>query len=443
MSAMQHLLAKLWRLRWSLLLIAALLPLGRLWAEVPHLDVLRVKGAINPVVAGYISRGIELAEREGALAVVIEMDTPGGLDTSMREIIQRIVSARVPVIFYVSPPGARAASAGAFIAMAAHVTAMAPNTAIGAAHPVAAGSIGGEQVSGEMLEKATNDAAAYIRSLAQERHRNPEWAERAVRESISANEREALQLGVVELVAPDLASLLSQLQGRSVKLATGSVTFETRGAQIRYLDMGLIERFLYVISDPNIAFILLSLAMTGLFLELSNPGAILPGIVGGIFLLLALYSLGMMPVNWAGVLLIVLAFLFFLAEMLVVSHGMLTIGGIISLTLGALILFNTGASYLRVSWTVIALVVLIVSTFFFFVVSAVVGAHRRRLNTGREGLLGAVAVARTPLEPRGLVFLQGERWSAELDDGKAAEGEEVIVKAVDGLKLRVAKKERR
>ncbi len=405
-------------------------------AQGGKVHVLTAKGAINPVLAGYLERGLKDAADEGATAVVIQMDTPGGLDTSMRDIIQAILNSPVPVIVYVAPQGARAASAGAFITMAAHVAAMAPNTAIGAAHPV---NIGGE-VDATMTEKVTNDAAAYIKSLAVRRGRNVEWAERAVRESVSAHEGEALAMGVVDMVAPDLASLLAQADGRRVELFGNMVTLRTAGSTVVHHDMGWVERFLYTISDPNIAYILLSLAMTGLFLELANPGAILPGVVGGICLLLAFYSLGTLPVNYAGVLLIVLAFVFFIAEIFVTTHGMLAFGGIASLTLGSLILFNSSAPYLAIDRRLIAVVVLSVTAFFVFVVGAVARAHRRQVTTGREGLVGKVAVVRAALNPEGLVFLEGERWKARLEEGEAEPGEEVVVTKMDGLRLIVTKR---
>ncbi|MFB0559040.1 MAG: nodulation protein NfeD, partial [Dehalococcoidales bacterium] len=313
-------------------------------AAVPKIDVIHAKGVINPVLADYIKRGIDHAEGSDAVVCIIQLDTPGGLDTSMRDIIKDIVNAQVPVVVYVSPSGARAASAGVFITVAAHVAVMAPNTAIGAAHPVAVGTEGEQQVSEAMEEKIVNDAAAYIRSIAGAHGRNMDWAERAVRESVSATEVEALELNVIDMVAPDLDGLISQLDGRQVTMLDGSVvTIYTQGAVVNHIEMSWVEGFLFAISDPNIAYLLLSLAMLGIMVEIFNPGLIFPGVVGAISLLLAFFSLGVLPVNWAGVLLIALAFGLFIAEVLTTTFGLFTAGGVVSLVIGSLILFK-GAS---------------------------------------------------------------------------------------------------
>jgi membrane-bound serine protease (ClpP class) len=420
---------------WVLTLTAA--------AGAPHVDVLRVEGTINPVLASYMDRGIGAAESDGATVCVIELDTPGGLDTSMRDIVQRITSARLPVVVYVSPPGARAASAGVFITMAAHVAAMAPNTTIGAAHPVAIGSSGEVQkLPEEMEEKVLNDAVAYIKSIAGGHGRNVEWAEKAVRESICATDREALELNVIDLVAPDLPSLLSQLDGREVAMLSGeTITLHTRDAVINRIEMGAIERFLFTISDPTIAYILLSLGMLGIFFELSSPGTIFPGVFGGICFLLGFYSLGMLPVNYAGLLLMILGFGLFVAELFTPTFGLLTAGGVVSFTVGSLILFGGGSSLFKVDLGVIIGVVAVITLVFVFIVYAVVRGQRRRPVTGHEGLIGQVAVARTALDPAGTVFLEGEAWSAVAEGSKRIEaGEEVMVTRVDGLKLVVKKK---
>ncbi|MBI4301234.1 MAG: nodulation protein NfeD [Chloroflexi bacterium] len=402
----------------------------------PTIVVLKVDGTINPVVAGYVERGIGSAEKGGAELVIIQLDTPGGLDSAMRDIVQRIVNARIPVVVYVSPAGARAASAGTFITLAAHVAAMAPNTAIGAAHPV---GISPQGTLSPVEEKVVNDAAAYIKSLAAQRGRNTVWAEQAVRASISATEQEALDLKVIDLIAPDLPSLVAQLDGRSVNLLEGQTTLHTRGALISRVSMGLVERFLLIISDPNIAYILLTLAMVGLFFELANPGAILPGVVGGISLLMALYALGTLPVNWAGVFLIGLGFLLFLAEVWVTSHGALTVGGVAALVLGSLFLLRSQGPAFEIDRRLIAAVVISISAYFIFVINAVVRAHRHRATTGIEGLVGQVAVARTPLNPEGIIFINGERWQAQVSDGLVDAGEEVIIAKIEGLKLWVTK----
>lgn len=428
------------RVRWAFLvggiaLLALSLSASPSGAAGEQVVVLQVQGTINPVVGGYVGRGIREAEDREAAAVVIQLDTPGGLDSAMRDAIQHIVNSNVPVVVYVSPPGARAASAGLFITISAHVAAMAPNTAIGAAHPVA----GGGDVMDETMEaKVVNDAVAYIRSLAQSNNRNADWAERAVRESVSVPETEAVELKVVDLVARDLESLLSEIDGRDVNLLLGEATLRTKDAEIIYVDMTAIEHFLFTISDPNIAYILLSLAMTGIFLELSNPGAILPGIVGGIALLLAFFSLGMLPVNYVGLLLMVLAFVFFVAELFVTSHGLLAAGGVASFTVGSLILMSSSEPYFSIDHRLIAVIVISVSAFFIFIVGSVVRGQRRRATTGREGLIGKVGVARSPLNPRGFVFVDGERWTAEADS-PVEEGEEIIVVEASGFRLKVTK----
>lgn len=409
-------------------------------AASSRIDVLHAKGVINPVLVDYIERGIEQAEEDNAIVCIIQMDTPGGLDTSMRDIVKDIVNARVPVVVYVSPAGARAASAGVFITMAAHVAVMAPNTAIGAAHPVAIGTGGEEGMSETMEEKVVNDAAAYIRSIAEAHGRNMEWAEKAVRESVSATEQEALELNVIDMVAPDLNSLVSQLDGRQVTMLGGRVvTLHTQGATINHIKMNTIEDFLYAISDPNIAYILLSLATLGIMAEIFNPGLIFPGVVGGICGLLAFYSLGMLPVNYAGVLLVVLAFGLFIAEIFTTSFGLFTAGGITSLVIGSLILFKGGPLF-QVSPWLIATVAVIIAALFAFVISRVIRAHHRQAYTGREELIGKTAVVKVALEPEGTVFFKGENWTAILDRGQVEPGEAVIITKVDGLKLYVTKK---
>jgi len=410
-------------------------------AATPTIAVLQAEGVINPVLSDYIKRGIDRAEEDRAVACIIQLDTPGGLDTSMRDIVKDIVNARVPVVVYVSPSGARAASAGVFITMAGHIAAMAPNTAIGAASPVAIGPEGEAAMSETMQEKVVNDAAAYIRSIAEAQGRNMEWAEKAVREAVSATEREALELNVIDMVAPDLDALISQLDGREVTMLGGiAVTLNTQGATINYIEMSLIEDFLYAISHPNIAFILLSLAMLGIMAEIFNPGLIFPGVVGAISLLLAFFSLGMLPVNWAGILLIVLAFGLFIAELFTPTFGLFTAGGVTSLVIGSLILFKGGGPLFSIDWQLIAIVSILIAVFFLFVLTRVLRAHRRQAATGREELIGKTAIAKVALEPEGTVLFKGERWTAVSEKGRVKPGEEVIIRGIDGLILRVIKK---
>ncbi len=428
---------------WQLLLITFIAVIGILaitnsaGANGQIIDVLRVKGTVNPVLASYIERGIKHAEDNQAEACIVQLDTPGGLDISMRDIVQDILDARVPVVLYVSPPGARAASAGAFITISAHIAAMAPDTVIGAAHPVAM-STSGETTPVE--DKVVNDAAAFMRTLAETRGRNTEWAEQAVRESISATENEARELRVIEIIAPTLEDLLVQLNGRHVTLNDGrEIILATTGIAVNYVNMDLGENFLFTIADPNIAYVLLSLATLGLLVEISSPGLIFPGIVGGICLLLAFYSLGMLPVNWAGVLLIILAFGLFIAEVFTTGFGALAAGGIIALVLGSLILFKGGPLF-KVSPWLIAIVVIIVAGFILFALQKVIKAHRQQATTGREEFAGKTAVVKQALKPEGFVLFAGELWAATSESGPVEEGEEVTIIRVEGLKLYVLKK---
>ncbi len=401
--------------------------------------VARVDGAIFPVMAGYVSRAIDQAERDNAAALVLQMDTPGGLDTSMRQIIQRILASRVPVIVYVAPAGARAASAGVYITYASHLAAMAPGTNIGSATPVQFGEGGEVQMSDEMKAKMTNDAVAYIRGLAQQRGRNADWAEKAVREAANITADQARDQHVVEIEAADLPDLLRQANGRTVQTAAGPVVLETAGASIQPVEMTAFEALLKVITDPTVAYLLVSLGSLGLFLELSNPGSVLPGVVGGLFLLLGLYALGTLPVNYAGLLLLGFAFLLFIADLLTPSHGVLTVGGIIAFVLGSLMLFNApeGSPFLSVPIGAIVAVTLTLAGFFLFVVGAVARTRRKRPVTGREGLIGQIGEVRTALNPKGTIFVAGELWSAVSETGPIPVGQRVQVLAISGLTLTV------
>ena len=423
-------------------LLLAVSVVARAQTGSPRIDVLTVKGTINPVLTDYIERGIEQAEETGASAVIIQMDTPGGLDTAMRDIIQSIINARVPVVVYVSPAGARAASAGTYITLSAHVAVMAPNTAIGAATPVALGGDGEAQMSEEMKNKVINDAIAYIRDLASRHGRNAEWAERAVRDGSSATSQEALTLNVVDMVASDLDTLVAQLNGRTVTLIDGrELTLNTEGAVINYADMSLREDFLYTIADPNIAYLLLSLAMLGIMVEIFNPGLIFPGVVGAISLLLAFFSLGVLPFNWAGVLLIALAFGLFVGEVLTTTFGLFTAGGVVSLVIGSLILFKSASPLFRVDPWLIAAVTISLTAVFAFVINRAIRAHRKQAATGREELIGKRAVVKEALDPEGTVFYKGELWAAISEKGRIEADEEVIITAMDGLILNVVRKE--
>jgi len=319
---------------------------------------------------------------------------------------------------------------------------MAPNTAIGAATPVAMGGDGEAAMSDEMKAKIINDATAYIRDIAESHGRNAEWAEKAVREGVSATSLEALELNVIDMVAADLNDLVAQLDGREVTLLDGRVvTLNTQDATINYVEMKMVEEFLYAIADPNIAYILLSVAMLGIMAEIFNPGLIFPGIVGGISLLLAFFSLGVLPVNYAGILLIVLAFGLFVGEVLTTTFGLFTAGGVVSLVIGSLILFKGASPVFQINPWLIAAVTIVVTALFAFIVNRAISAHRKQAKTGREELVGKTVVVKEILGPEGTVFFKGERWAAILDKGQAEPGEEVIITEVDGLILRVTKKD--
>lgn len=425
----------------GVLLLAVLMASG-VQAQSPTVYVLTIKGTINPVLIDYVERGIEEAEDNGARVLIIQLDTPGGLDTAMRDIVKHIVNAHVPVVVYVAPSGSRAASAGVFITMAGHVAAMSPNTAIGAAHPVSIGEEGEEAMSETMEEKVVNDAAAYIRSIAESHGRNMEWAEKAVRESVSATEREALELNVIDLIAFDLDDLIAQLDGRQVTLINDLVvTLETSGVAIVDFPMTGIENFLYTIADPNIAYLLLSIATLGIMAEIFNPGLIFPGVVGGISLLMAFYSLGVLPVNYAGILLIVLAIGLFVGEVLTTTFGIFTIGGLVSLVTGSLILFKGASPEFQIDPWLIAGVCIVITAFMVFVIQRAIVAHRKQAYTGREELVGKTATVKAPLNPEGMVLFKGERWTAISESGEIKNGEEVVIKRVDGLVLYVVKKQ--
>jgi len=401
--------------------------------------VLKADGDVNPVMARYIDRGIDQAEDANAVAVVIELDTPGGLMTSMEDIVKRIEKDRIPVIVHVSPRGAKAASAGTFITMAANIAAMAPSTRIGAASPVGAG---GEDIEGTMGKKVTEDAVAYAKSIANYRGRNAEWAEQAVREAVSATETEAVDLNVVDLVADDLFSLLEAVDGREVQLVDRSVTLATKDAPIVHNNMNFAERFLDIISDPNIAFLLLSLGSIAIFFAIINPDQIFPGVFGAIALIMAFFSLSVLPFNWAGLILIFLAFALFAAEIFVTSGGILGIGGVVALLLGGLLLTWGNPPEFQVNRWLVYGMAGAAGAFFLFVVTSIIRIRRQPAVTGLTTLIGRRAVARSPLDPSGMVFVDGEYWSATLEEGTAEEGEEVVVTAIEGLKLMVRKQER-
>ncbi|MBP8985009.1 MAG: nodulation protein NfeD [Syntrophobacterales bacterium] len=403
------------------------------WADgkPPVFDVISVNSAITPPVSEYIVKSIEGSTRDGSAGVIIELDTPGGLDSAMRDIVKSLLNSKIPVFVYVSPPGARAASAGAIITVAANIAAMAPGTNIGAAHPV---GIGIGKMDETMVEKVVNDMAAYARGIAVQRGRNAEWVEKAVRKSVSVTAEEALRLRVIDYVAPDVESLLNQTDGKEVILASGKTTLKTKGAVVNRKKMGFRERVLTTISDPNIAYLLMLIGLAGLYFEFAHPGAVIPGVVGGISLILAFFALQTLPVNYAGVLMILLAIILFIAEVKVVSHGILTIGGIVSLILGSLILYESPDPALRVSLGVMVPAIVLVSLFFVAVISLAVKAQLRKPETGMEGMVGKEGVAITAIHQAGKVLVGGEYWNAESERG-ISEGSRIKVLGMKGLKL--------
>jgi len=400
-------------------------------------EVLTVDGIIVPVIADYIDRGISQAEENGATVCIIELNTPGGLLDSTERIVQSIMNADVPIVVYVSPKAAWAASAGTFITLSAHIAAMTPGTTIGAAHPVAGG---GEEIPEDQMKKIVEFSAKWMRTIAEERGRNMEEAELAVTQSKSFTDVDALEYNLIDLRADNLESLISQIDGWEVTLANGEeVIIDTTDYVQTRNEMNAIEKFLQTLSDPNIAYILFTLATIGLITEISNPGMVFPGVAGGISLFLAFYSLGVLDAYWGGLALILLAVGLFIAEYFTTSFGLLTAGGIISMVIGSLILFSHSPG-IEIDKRLIAGVTAGITAFAIFVVGAIVRGQRRRKATGAEGMIGKIAIAKTPLDPTGTVLTQGELWTAASEGGRVTPGEEVIITKVEELKLWVAKK---
>lgn len=404
---------------------------------VPPVLVGHINGVINPITARYVDRLVDEGERRGAAAIVLIIDTPGGLIDSTYQITGRFLNARVPIVTYVGPSGARAASAGTFITMAGHVAAMAPATNIGAAHPV--DSSGGD-IKGDLRLKAENDAAAQITKIAAARGRNESWADDAVRKSVSIRDDEAVRIKVVDLIANDVADLLAKIDGREVNLPQGPVKLRTAGAPIESGDPDLIETFLHLIVDPQIAVLLFTVGTYGLIFELSNPGLIFPGIVGVIAIVLALFAFGTLDANAAGVALMIFAVVLFLAEIKVASHGLLTAGGIAALILGTIVVFPPlrptlpGFRY-SVDPVVIGSVVALTAGFFVIVVRAATRFRKLPVASGAEMLVGATGVARTDLAPAGIVRVADDEWSAVSTTGSIARGSPIRVQRVDGIRL--------
>ena len=423
----------------AFLLIAVLLVVPNASAraeKAPVFDMITVNATITPPIAQYILQSIEAANRGGAQGIIILLDTPGGLDLAMRDIVKGLLNAPLPVIVFVYPSGARAASAGVMITVAAHIAAMAPGTNIGAAHPVNIG-VGGA-MDKTMVSKVENDAAAYGRGIAGQKGRNEDWVERAVRQSESITADDALKNKVIDLVATDVRDLLEKIDNKTVFLASGKVkvVLNTRGAIINEKKMSLRQGILAAISDPNIAYILMLVGLAGLYFEFTTPGALLPGIIGGISLLLSFFALQTLPVNYTGVLLIIFGVLLFIAEVKVLSHGLLTVGGIVSLVLGSLMLFDSPDPALRVSLQVLIPAVATISLFFAAVIALVIKAQRQKHYLGEGAVVGEEGEAVTDILADGRVFVKGEYWQAG-SDRPVAKGQRIRVLGVAGMKLKI------
>lgn len=400
---------------------------------------IEVNAPIHPITSEYIQKSIDKAEKEGAHLIIMTLNTPGGLDTSMREIIEKILSSKVPIAAYVSPSGARSASAGFFIAIACDIFVMAPGTNTGAAHPVGI-SITGQSMDKSMEEKITHDAASYIKTLAEKRGRNVKLAENAVRESYSYTEKEALKEGLIDLIAKNEEEIVDYFDGKKITRFNGEeVVLDLKGEDIVEIPMTGRQKFLITISNPNLAYILLMLGLLGLYFEFSNPGAILPGVMGGICLLIAIFSFQILPINYVGLILILLAIGLFILEIKVQSYGILSVGGIIAMVIGSLMLINAPIPELRPSLKFIIPFAVGLSLIFIFLVYLTVRAHMRKVFTGKEGLIDEIGVAQTDLAPEGKVFVHGEIWNAEASENIKKGTKVRVTEVLKNLKIRVSK----
>jgi len=407
------------------------------YAQLSKVHIITVDGSINPASAEYIHDAIQRAGELNAECLIINLNTPGGLLKSTRIIVSDILSSPVPVVIYVSPSGSQAASAGVFVTLAAHIAVMAPGTNIGAAHPVMIG----DQKDSVMMAKATNDAAAFIRTISEKRHRNVKWADDAVRQSISITETEALKQGVIDTIALNIQNLLEIIDNREIETSQGKRILRTKGAVPELFERSFQQKILDILSDPNIAYILMMLGIYGLLFELYNPGSILPGIVGFISLILAFYSMHTLPVSYAGLALILFGILLFLLEIKIVSHGLLAVGGVISLTLGSIMLFRTSSviEFVAISWVVIAITVLLTLAFFLFAIGMGLKAQRKKPTTGVQGIIGEIGEVFIDLRPEGQVKVHGEIWKAASLEGVLRRGTKIKVEEIENLKLKVRK----
>ena len=413
-----------------------------LWFASPvfaanQIVVVKIFGAINPAVAEFVSQEIHQANKEQQALIVLNMDTPGGLDTSMRQIIKKIQSSHVPVASYVSPSGSRAASAGTFITIASHIAAMAPGTNIGAAHPV--NMMGGNnQQESTMDKKVVNDAAAYIRSLAELRNRNSHWAELAVVKSVSISAEEAKRLNVIDLIAGNVKALILAIDGREIQTTSGPMTLKTGRLEIVYHEMSPRLKMLDIISNPNVAYVLMMIGVVGLYFEMSNPGLVFPGVIGAVSMVLALYAMQTLPIDYAGLLLVLLGALFFIAEIGVMSYGLLSLAGVVSIFLGSTMLIDSDDPAMQISQSILYPTLGLTIVFSIGIIVFATQTRNLKKQGGAEGMLGETGIVKENLNPHGRVLVHGELWDAECE-GEIMEGEHVIVESVEGLKVRVKK----
>ena len=400
-------------------------------AHAGDVYVIKVQSAIQPPVADFIAESITKAEQHNGDALVILLDTPGGLDTSMRDIVKSIMESNIPVIVYVHPSGARAASAGSIILLASHIAAMTPGTNVGAAHPV---TIGKAKVDKEMMDKVVKDAEAYVRSIAAKRGRNIEWAAKSVKESASIPAKDALDKNVVDIVAESMDDLLIEADGRTVETKKGKVTLKLKGKNKVEIDMPFKYKFLSYLSDPNVAYLLMMIGIYGILFEIYSPGSIFPGVVGGISIILALYAFQTIPITFAGVFLILLGIVFFILELKIISHGVLGVAGIISIVIGSIMLIDLPRSVFAISWKSIIAVAILSGIFFFGVLSYAIKAQLSKVKTGKEGIIGEAGVALTDVFKDGKIVVHGEIWNARSDE-QINKGDRVVVVSIEGLML--------
>lgn len=411
-----------------------------LFAQTSKVIIITADCSVNPALVDYIETGIEQAVEYDAQCLILQLNTPGGLLSCTRQIVTVFLNSKVPIIVYVSPAGSQAASAGVFIALASNIAVMAPGTNIGAAHPV---TLQGTQDS-IMMEKATNDASAFIRTISEKRKRNISWSEKAVRKSLSITEEEALELNVIDYIAKDIPELMGKINGTTVETKTGEKKLDGQNYEIIHLEMSISQRVFSILSDPNVVYILFMLGIYGLFFELYNPGTIFPGVIGAICIILAFYSMNTLPINYAGLALIILSLILFILEIKIISHGLLTIGGIISLLLGSLMLVDPESilETIEISMELIIFIIIITTLFFLVVISLGIKAQKRKPVTGVEGLIGEIGTAITDLSPDGEIVVHGEFWKAKGVEQQIYAGNEIEVVGVDNLILTVRKFEK-